>query len=132
LASAPRLADVADAIGGQQWTAPFAGLGARRAGDDLGRVSEVGGCDHSGDAVQGAGSVGVDPQDASVCVRAADEGDVQHPGEAHVVQEARAAAQEERILDPRHAPADVPERPAQRRSSRSSLAASRTAATMPV
>src|SRR5262249_54009031 len=127
-----RFSDVTDAVSSEQRPVPLACLRTRGAGDELRRILDVGATDDEGDAGDDARCGRVDVQDSGVAERTADEGDVEHPRQADVVEEAAAAPQELRVLDPLEAAPDVPERPAQDRSSASSRAASRTEATMPV
>ena len=80
----------------------------------------------------GAGGVDLHVADACVRIRAADEGDLEGPVQPDVVEEPRPPTEKLRVFHPRDAAADVPERPAHEAASRSSRAASRTAATIPV
>ena len=114
----------------EERTPPLARLRPRRAGDDRRCAVEIGGRHDGSDAVQLPGRCAVHAEHARVCVRAPDERDVEHARQAYVVEEPCPAAQERGILDAWNALPDVPEGPAHACSSRSSWAASRTAATI--
>ena len=108
------LADVANAVDWQQRAVPFPRLRPRRAGDDLGHSLEVAGRDDGGDPVERPRLRRANTKDVRVRVRAADERNVEHPRQAHVVEESCAAAEELRVLHAWQALTDVAERPAHR------------------
>ena len=75
--------------------------GLRRAGDVVARQ-------HRHDSRQDQGGGGVDPHDAGVGVRRAQESGVEKPGRTVIVDVAPLPGQEPRILAPRHSRANEP------------------------